>query len=314
MPPLVSTITPCFRMGRYLKLFLEKLPEQTIFDQLEVVLDHNDPAPEEIELVHAFMDQYPGRIRHIITSPVQPIGQSMNTCIREARGKYLAIWNVDDLRTPNSLAMQVRALEADPTASVSLGTYNIVSSFGESKGERVDNRSLPLEEHQRGMTIGPFFMFRAALCDKAGLFDEQLKSGADFDFALRLLRHGPPVFTDDSLGYYLNEGKGASTRPNSLQPVEADVIYTRYGIWDKLGLERLPDVMKYDIQHIRIDGLSHPVATFFPDYEAEMQRRNLAWFPVLAHRHAFAPRRSLAAWMQAGSRYLARNFTRNSCN
>ena len=289
-PPLVSAITPCFRMQRYLKLFLEKLPEQTIFDRLEVVLDHNDPTPEELEWVHAFMKKHPGRLRHIVTSPVQPIGVSMNTCIRQARGKYLAIWNADDLRTPHSLEAQMEALEAAPAAAISCGTFKIVSAFGSTEGETVDNRNLPPEEHQRGMTVGPFFMFPAALCQKAGVFDEQLRSGADFDFALRLLRQGPPVFIDDCLGYYLNEGQGASTRPNSLQALEADAIYMRYGIWDKFSLVRLPDILKYDVTHVRMEGIRHPIAKLFPGYDEEMHRRRKQWFPILGRRHSFHSR------------------------
>jgi glycosyltransferase involved in cell wall biosynthesis len=278
-------------MQRYLKLFLEKLPEQTLFDRLEVVLDHNEPTPEEMEWVAGFMQKYPGRLRHIVTSPVQPIGVSMNTCIKHAQGKYLAIWNVDDLRTPRSLESQMEALEAAPGAAIAHGTYKIVPAFGAHEGETVDNSGLPLEEHRRGMTVGPFFMFPAALCQKAGMFDEQLRSGADFDFTLRLLQQGPPVFAKDALGYYLNEGQGASTRPNSLQPLEAAVIYLRYGIWDKLAPERLPDIMmKYDVANLCIEGEHRPVAAYFSDYREEMQRRRAAYFPILSRRYSFERR------------------------
>ena len=43
--PLISTITPCYRMQKYLPLFLEWLPKQTWFDKTEIVLDHNEPTP-----------------------------------------------------------------------------------------------------------------------------------------------------------------------------------------------------------------------------------------------------------------------------
>jgi hypothetical protein len=48
--------------------------------------------------------------------------------------------------------------------------------------------------------------------------------------------------------------------------------------------------------------------------EVEMYRRRLAWFPNLANRHIFAPQRSLAGWLKAGSLYLARNVKRKSCS
>ena len=46
----VSTITACYKSGRYLKGFLDNVQTQTHKD-LEIVLDHNDPSDEEISLV-----------------------------------------------------------------------------------------------------------------------------------------------------------------------------------------------------------------------------------------------------------------------
>ena len=46
----VSTITPCYNMGKYMRGFLTNLSQQTHKD-LEVVIDHNDPSETEIKLV-----------------------------------------------------------------------------------------------------------------------------------------------------------------------------------------------------------------------------------------------------------------------
>ena len=46
----VSTITPCYNMSKYMKGFLDNLSTQTHKD-LEIVLDHNEPSDEEINLV-----------------------------------------------------------------------------------------------------------------------------------------------------------------------------------------------------------------------------------------------------------------------
>ncbi len=281
---LVSTITPCFRMKPYLRRFLEELPRQTMFEQMEVVLDHNEPDAEELEWVAAFAAKHPGRLRHIVTTPVAPIGVSMNACIRHARGEFLAIWNVDDLRTPGSLEAQLRALRSAPQAGTAFGDYKIVWSFGSRDGRLVCDRGRPEAERHRGMLLGPFYMFRADLCRRAGLFDEQLRSGADFDFALRLLSHAGAVATSEPLGYYLNEGLGASTRPGSLQSLERNVVYMRYGIWDKFDLDCLPELRHYDVYKIVNGGDALPVASLFRDYESMMARRTLEWFPRLPAR------------------------------
>lgn len=276
--PLVSTITPCFRMKRYLKKFLEWLPEQDVFEKLEIVLDHNEPDEEEIKWVQDFQEKYPNRIKHIIVEKVDPIGVSMNRCIKEASGEFVSIWNVDDLRTSVSISQQVEALQKTPGAEIAFGDYKIVTSFGMTEGEIVEHDQFPETEFTRGMIFGPFIMFRKSLCEKAGHFDEALKSGADFDLSVRLALHGKAVKTKGLLGYYLNEGLGASTRPNSLQPIERTVIELRYGIYDKIEYQYLPKALNYDIRHIELDGQKLNVSDFVPDYENWIQKRETDWF------------------------------------
>ena len=46
----VSTITPCYNMGRYIKGFLENVSIQTHKD-LEIILDHNDPTEAEVKSI-----------------------------------------------------------------------------------------------------------------------------------------------------------------------------------------------------------------------------------------------------------------------
>ena len=217
--PLISTITPCFRMKPYLKLFLEELPKQTIFDQIEIVLDHNEPDDEELVWIKDFQAKYPGRLKHLITNPVKPIGTSMNYCIREASAPLLTIWNVDDLRTPNSMELMVQAFNEG--ADIVYGNFEVVRSFGSKSGSLTDfsQYQTKQEEFTRSMLLGPFMAFRKSLCEKAGYFDEQLKSGADFDFAVRLAYNGKVKFSDGNTGFYLDEGKGASTRPAKAEPI-----------------------------------------------------------------------------------------------
>ena len=271
--PLVSTITPCFHMERYLELFLEELPKQTIFDRLQVVLDHNEPTEHELELVREFQKRHPGVIKHIVVNPVEPIGTSMNRCIREADGDFVAIWNVDDLRTADSLERQAEIL-LDSDVDISHGNFTIVKSFGSTEGRLIehDHYEENHEELTRGMVFGPFFMWRKELCKRAGMFDEQLRSGADFDLAIRLAIHGKVKTTKTNLGYYLDEGLGASTRGDGKQPTERTVIEMRYGILDKIEPRWLPLAMAYDIRNLYFNGEKFPVSNFVPKYESFLKK------------------------------------------
>jgi glycosyltransferase involved in cell wall biosynthesis len=260
-------------MRKYLRTFLEQLPLQTYFDQMEVVLDHNDPEADELEWVREFQQRYPGRLKHIITTPVAPIGTSMNTCIRAAAGEFLTIWNVDDLRTPNSIESQVNALDEHPEAGICYGNFTVVPAFKATEGRYIHCEGYPQSELTRSMFIGPYFMFRKSLCDKAGLFDEQLKQGADFDLAVRLGFNASAVQSKADLGYYLNEGLGASTRPGTLLPIERTVIELRYGIYDKIDYRYAAQASAYDIPTIHVGAERFPVSHFVPHYEEVMRQR-----------------------------------------
>ena len=253
----VSTITPCYNMGRYIKGFLENVSTQTHKD-LEIVLDHNDPTETEVKLVEQHNDKY-DNVFHIQVEGVDPIGISMNRCIENATGDYLCIWNVDDLRTPNSIEMMAKTLDDNPDVNFVYGNYHIVPTFGSTNGQYVDETGK--EEYLKvGMILGPFFMFRKSALKKSGVFDEQLMSGADYDLALRLAFNGKGLHIPINLGYYLNDGQGLSTG-NRKQPIERTVIELRYGV-RVLEPHLVPQTREYDVENIVIDDKKIPAKTF----------------------------------------------------
>ena len=253
----VSTITPCYNMSKYMKGFLDNLSTQTHKD-LEIVLDHNDPSDEEVKLVEDYNEQY-DNILHIKVEGVDPIGTSMNRCIEYATGDYLCIWNVDDLRTPDSIEMMAKALDENPDVDFVYGNYIIVPKFGSTEGQYVDESGRE-EELTTGMILGPYFMFRKSLLEKSGVFDEQLVQGADYDLALRLAFNAKGLHLPINLGYYLNEGLGQSTKPNSKQPIERTVIELRYNI-RVLEPHLVPYTRSYDVDNIIVDEEKIPVST-----------------------------------------------------
>ena len=253
----VSTITPCYNMGKYMKGFLDNLSTQTHKD-LEIVLDHNDPTDAEVKLVEEYNEKY-DNIFHIQVEGVDPIGISMNRCIENASGDYLCIWNVDDLRTPDSIEVMAKALDDNPDVNFVYGNYYIVPSFGSINGQYVDETGK--EEYLKvGMILGPFFMFRKSALKKSGVFDEQLMSGADYDLALRLAFNGKGLHIPFNLGYYLNDGQGLSTGSRK-QPIERTVVELRYGV-RVLEPHLVPETRGYDVENIIINDKKIPAKSF----------------------------------------------------
>jgi glycosyltransferase involved in cell wall biosynthesis len=272
--PKVSTITAFYKKEKYLETFLEYLPSQTYFPHLEIVFDHNEPSAHETALISNFQKKYPDHLKHLITNPVKPLGASWNRCIRESSGEYLAIWNIDDLRTTQSIAKQAEYLTHHKDTDIVSGNYMSVNTFPSTKGNIVHYSNLTPEEIGKRMKLGPFFMFRKSMLEKSGLFDEQFRCANDFDLVKRLLCHGKAHILPDNLGYFLDEGEGASTKKGSACPVESTVIQLRYGIYDQIDYQFIPAALKYHIYHLKIDDELVPVSQFIPDYE-NMLEKNL---------------------------------------
>ncbi len=111
-------------------------------------------------------------------------------------------------------------------------------------------------------------MFNKNICKKIGYFDEQLKSGADYDFGVRAALLTRIKAIGKNLGYFLDEGKGLSTKTNGKKMIEDTVIGLRYGIYDCLYYHKILDARRYDISSIEYLGKRVPLKDLIPDYES----------------------------------------------
>ena len=118
---------------------------------------------------------------------------------------------MDDIRTPESLKKMVKVFDENSKVDFVYGNYTISNKFKQKKGNYI-NESGRESELQKAMILGPFFMFKRSILEQIGYFDEQLLSGTDYDFAMRLGRYGQGKHIDYNLGYYLNDRSGLSTK------------------------------------------------------------------------------------------------------
>ena len=262
----VSTITSCFRGERYLPQFLANVAEQTIFERTEVVLVHNEPNERETEIVRDFQARYPDHLQQIVVNPAEPVAASWNRSWCAAHGHYVCIWGVDDVRTPDSLQRQRDALDNNPEVALVYGDFVIVSDFGSTDGRYVHSLDFECEEFTRSCHLGPFPMWRKEISQRVGLFDEQFRSGPDFELAVRLALNFQMRKVPGLLGYFTDAGTGLSTG-SPLQPIERTVVELRYGIYDKLDYAYISDAQKYNIGQIRFGDTWHPVDRFVPHYD-----------------------------------------------
>ena len=268
--PRITVMTSLYRGGRHLDRYLEALRAQTEPDRIEAVIVHNDPLPEDSAKIESFMATSGIRVLHLEV-PLEGLYQSWNRAVRESSGEYIAIWNVDDVRLPDSLERQAHLLDSDPQVAATYGDNIFVREPGAVQGitkfcPEFDRRLFTTE-----CSTGPFVMWRRSAGEEAGPFDEQFSVAGDFDLWIRLAARFPMRKTPGILGYFLFEGKGLSTCGDGIQPVERTAVELRYGITGRLDYRFVRSARMYDLENVHCGGKLIPVADLVPDIEERLR-------------------------------------------
>ncbi len=266
---MVTVLLSLYRGEKFLDGYLNSFLSQTWLDKSELVIIHNDPLETELAIIKKYEDQI-----NIVYLPRkrESMYASLNAGISESSGKYLTIWNVDDLRTPHSLEILATALENDSSIGWCYGDFGVTKRYGDKDTQYVSPPIWSFEDGTSGSIGGPFFMFRKNLINKIGLFDEQFYSGGDFEYTVRmsLVTHG--VRVNGLLGHFLNERKGLSTA-GDLQLIERSAIQIRYGIWKGFDLSVLDKAFQYKPNLVLNNGIWINIQSLIPDFDQLLKGR-----------------------------------------
>jgi len=189
--PAVSVIMPAYGVAQYIGQAIDSVLAQTFTDYEILVVNDGSPDTRELERV---LEPYREAIVYI-KQENRGVSAARNTAIRAALGRYLAFLDPDDLWEPEYLAVQVGALESNPTIDAYYPNallFGDTSTAGKtymdtcpSTGE-VTFESLITERCQ----VPIFVTARTEIVKRVGMFDESLRVSQDFDLWLRIVKHG----------------------------------------------------------------------------------------------------------------------------
>ena len=243
----VSIILSLYKCEKYLEKYFENALHQKGVEDIEFSIVHNNPTEREKSIISQYRDRL-----NIVYKEVElePLYKSWNRAILQSSGEYLACWNVDDLREYDSIGKMTELLDSNADIGFIYGDIVIVNEFGKRSGKYINTSEFTKYLGTTGAIGGPFFMWRKSLVDKVGYFDEQFKSGGDFDYTVRLSIFSKGKKMKGVVGYFLHNGSGISTQGSELQILERTVIELRYGIWHKMDINYITDALSYKINLI----------------------------------------------------------------
>lgn len=112
-PPLVTVLMPVFNAAPYIEEAVESILQQTCNDFEFLIIDDGS-TDNSAELV-ATCDS---RIRMVRNQANRGLVRTLNDGIAQARGKYIARMDADDISLPHRLARQVSFMEQFPEVGV----------------------------------------------------------------------------------------------------------------------------------------------------------------------------------------------------
>lgn len=179
----ISIITPSYNQARFLPETLASVRAQDYPAIEHIVLDGGS-TDGSVDILR----RAPGIIWR--SEPDRGQVDALNKGFAAATGEVLAWLNSDDLLYPDTVRVAVAALERTG-ADLVYGNLEIIAADGHflklSRGIPFDYRVLLYGINYIGQQT---VFFRRRLLEKAGPLREEFDNGFDYEFWLRLARHG----------------------------------------------------------------------------------------------------------------------------
>jgi glycosyltransferase involved in cell wall biosynthesis len=123
--PAVSVIMPVYNVEAYVGDAIRSVLAQSFAD-FELVIVDDGGADRSLAICRSFDDP---RIR-IVTQRNRGLAGARNTGIAQARGRYIALLDSDDLWEPRKLAVHVAHLDGNPDVGASYGGSELIDGAG----------------------------------------------------------------------------------------------------------------------------------------------------------------------------------------
>ncbi|MCM8729539.1 glycosyltransferase family 2 protein [Hephaestia sp. GCM10023244] len=210
--PTISVIMAAYNGAALLPETLASLQAQT-FGDFELIVVDDCSTDDTLALLHGWPDH---RIRVIAAETNQGPVKTRNRAVTEARGRYLAALDQDDICLPDRFARQVAYLDAHPDTVLVASAAGTLCD-GVTRGSTLEPVTTPLLVEWmlqiRNPLVWSSVMVRAEAARRLDPFTRHENLYAeDFDFYHRIARFGRIARIDDELLLYHVHAGGASKR------------------------------------------------------------------------------------------------------
>lgn len=198
MNDLVSIIMPSYNTGKFIRATIESVLAQT-YSNWELILVDDCSTDDTDDIVKAYLSDQ--RIRYIKNETNSGAAVSRNRALREAKGKWIAFLDSDDLWEPTKLEKQIAFME------------NHDYHFSYTNYIEIDEKSIPNGKHVTGpkrITKHGMYNYCWMGCltvmydvETVGLIQiEDIKKNNDYAMWLKVCKKANCYLLDENLARY----------------------------------------------------------------------------------------------------------------
>ncbi len=215
--PLISVVLPVYNVAPFIKEAIDSILNQTIQD-FEVIVIDDCSIDNTLAIVESFKDS---RIRIIKKLKNKGLIDSLNIGFNEAKGKYIARMDGDDINLPNRFEKQLYVLENNHEVQVcgcwleQFGKINRIIKHKEFHDEIVTRMLLHCS-----MSMGSVMIDKKAI--EGYRFDTTKTHVEDYDFWSRIIWNCKLYNIQEVLYYYRVHELQVSAKYKTIQ-LEGDI-------------------------------------------------------------------------------------------
>lgn len=212
MNELVSIIMPSYNTADYIEASIESVRHQT-YENWELIIVDDCSSDNTDEVVRPFLSDR--RIRYLKNEQNSGAAISRNRALREAKGKWIAFLDSDDLWLPEKLEKQVSFMEQNGY-HFSYTNYEEINMAGEKTGVRVTG---PKKITKTGMFnyCWPGCLTVMYDAEAVGLIQiSDIKKNNDYAMWLKVCRKANCYLLDECLAQY-RKGRTGSVSSHSFR-------------------------------------------------------------------------------------------------
>lgn len=223
MNGLVSIITPSYNTAAFLRQTIESVRAQT-YANWEMLIVDDCSTDETDDVVASFDDE---RIRYFKNERNSGAAVSRNRALREAKGKYVAFLDSDDLWTPDKLEKQIRFMQGNGV-TFSYTNYEEMDEQGRRTGvlwtgpRRIGRLRMRTFNYMGCLTV----MYDREAIGLVQIAD--LKKRNDYALWLRVSRKATAVLLPETLAVYRVRSSGSITNRGQ-SPMR--LVRFHYALW-----------------------------------------------------------------------------------